>query len=228
MIWSRSNFVQSEIEKLQQSLAELEAQSQRMDTYINQLNADLQEQQVVIVLVWNDDDIVIAPSHFTRVYAERSNVSTKGICDRWRYSRDSKLPRSGLYLIGVRYDVHWSDWWNSFTVRWVSQVLSCEPLCGMQTLIAIKAPSGTTLAVPYPDESVPPNRRKYQIFLKSNDGPVDIYLVNSPHVRSYLVWWTNFYCSMITECVQDEEEQSVGEGAEERNDDEEDYTVRGC
>ena len=33
---------------------------------------------------------------------------------------------------------------------------------------------------------------------------------------------------MITECVQDEEEQSVGEGAEERNDDEEDYTVRGC
>ena len=52
----------------------------------------------------------------------------------------------------------------------------------LQTLIAIKAPSGTTLAVPYPDESVPHNRRKYQIFLKSNDGPVDIYLVNSPHV----------------------------------------------
>ncbi len=51
-----------------------------------------------------------------------------------------------------------------------------------QTLIAIKAPSGTTLAVPYPDESVALNRRKYQIFLKSNDGPVDIYLVNSPHV----------------------------------------------
>jgi hypothetical protein len=52
----------------------------------------------------------------------------------------------------------------------------------VQTLIAIKAPSGTTLAVPYPDESVPPERRKYQIFLKSNDGPVDIYLVNSPRV----------------------------------------------
>jgi hypothetical protein len=41
-----SSTVQSEIEGLQRSLAELEAQSQRMDTYINQLNADLQEQQV--------------------------------------------------------------------------------------------------------------------------------------------------------------------------------------
>jgi hypothetical protein len=61
----------------------------------------------------------------------------------------------------------------------------CKPNhSSLQTLIAIKAPSGTTLAVPYPDESVPPNRRKYQIFLKSKDGPVDIYLVNSPRVSS--------------------------------------------
>mmetsp|Transcript_35584 Transcript_35584/g.93425 ORF Transcript_35584/g.93425 Transcript_35584/m.93425 type:complete len:309 (+) Transcript_35584:123-1049(+) len=50
-----------------------------------------------------------------------------------------------------------------------------------QTVIAIKAPSGTTLALPYPDENISQSQRKYQIFLKSNDGPVEIYLVNSPH-----------------------------------------------
>jgi hypothetical protein len=65
----------------------------------------------------------------------------------------------------------------------------------LQTLIAIKAPSGTTLAVPYPDESVPPNRRKYQIFLKSKDGPVDIYLVNSPRVSSHSPTMFIFCCA---------------------------------
>jgi len=50
-----------------------------------------------------------------------------------------------------------------------------------QILIAIKAPSGTTLAVPYPDADASSARsRKYQIYLKSNKGPVDIYLVSSP------------------------------------------------
>lgn len=50
-----------------------------------------------------------------------------------------------------------------------------------KTLIAIKAPSGTTLAVPYAtdDDHTPPSRRKYQIFLKSENGPVDIYLVSN-------------------------------------------------
>lgn len=50
-----------------------------------------------------------------------------------------------------------------------------------KTLIAIKAPSGTTLAVPYAkdDDQTPPSRRKYQIFLKSENGPVDIYLVSN-------------------------------------------------
>jgi transcription factor E2F3 len=42
-----------------------------------------------------------------------------------------------------------------------------------QTLIAIKAPSGTTLAVPYPDNhprDMGPAGGKYQIFLQSHQG----------------------------------------------------------
>jgi len=47
-----------------------------------------------------------------------------------------------------------------------------------ETLIAIKAPSGTTLEVPDPDEGMQPPQRRYQIFLKSSGGPIDVYLVS--------------------------------------------------
>ncbi|ETI56648.1 hypothetical protein, variant 4 [Phytophthora nicotianae P1569] len=46
-----------------------------------------------------------------------------------------------------------------------------------QSVMAIKAPPGTTLEVPDPDEGMPAGKRRFQIFLKSTDGPVDVYLV---------------------------------------------------
>jgi hypothetical protein len=46
-------------------------------------------------------------------------------------------------------------------------------------LIAIKAPSGTRLEVPDPDEGMPPGQRRYQIFLKSSGEPIDVYLIQS-------------------------------------------------
>mmetsp|Transcript_32538 Transcript_32538/g.63700 ORF Transcript_32538/g.63700 Transcript_32538/m.63700 type:complete len:576 (-) Transcript_32538:220-1947(-) len=46
------------------------------------------------------------------------------------------------------------------------------------TLIAIKAPSGTTLEVPHPDEGMESGKRRYEIFLKSAQGPIDVYLVS--------------------------------------------------
>ncbi len=139
-----------------------------MDSYISQLNSDLQEQQVI----FNRRSYFCCSPLIFSMYIERSHVSPKGLCDRWRYSRYSRLPRPGA----------------SFCWKNTERRIFLFNFFGLQTLIAIKAPSGTTLAVPYPDESVPPNRRKYQIFLKSNDGPVDIYLVNSPRVRFRSIW----------------------------------------
>lgn len=46
------------------------------------------------------------------------------------------------------------------------------------TLIAIKAPPGTELEVPDPDEGMPYGERRYQIFLKSTSGPIDCLLVS--------------------------------------------------
>ncbi|XP_052175327.1 transcription factor E2FA-like isoform X3 [Diospyros lotus] len=47
-----------------------------------------------------------------------------------------------------------------------------------ETLIAIKAPHGTTLEVPDPDEAVDYAQRRYRIILRSSMGPIDVYLVS--------------------------------------------------
>ncbi|XP_057778352.1 transcription factor E2FA-like isoform X2 [Salvia miltiorrhiza] len=47
-----------------------------------------------------------------------------------------------------------------------------------ETLIAIKAPHGTTLEVPDPDEAVDYPQRRYRIILRSTMGAIDVYLVS--------------------------------------------------
>ncbi|XP_077230298.1 transcription factor E2FB-like [Tasmannia lanceolata] len=47
-----------------------------------------------------------------------------------------------------------------------------------ETLIAIKAPHGTTLEVPDPDEAAEYPQRRYRIVLRSTMGPIDVYLVS--------------------------------------------------
>ncbi|KAL0333542.1 UNVERIFIED_CONTAM: Transcription factor E2FA [Sesamum angustifolium] len=47
-----------------------------------------------------------------------------------------------------------------------------------ETLIAVKAPHGTTLEVPDPDEAVDYPQRRYRIMLRSTMGPIDLYLVS--------------------------------------------------
>ncbi|XP_019163335.1 PREDICTED: transcription factor E2FB-like isoform X2 [Ipomoea nil] len=46
------------------------------------------------------------------------------------------------------------------------------------TLLAIKAPHGTTLEVPDPDEAVDYPQRRYRVILRSTMGPIDVYLVS--------------------------------------------------
>lgn len=53
------------------------------------------------------------------------------------------------------------------------------PAFAPDTVIAIKAPSGTTLEVPDPDEGMEYPQRRYQIYLKSQSGPVEVFLVST-------------------------------------------------
>jgi len=53
------------------------------------------------------------------------------------------------------------------------------PAFAPDTVIAIKAPSGTTLEVPDPDEGMEFPQRRYQIYLKSQSGPVEVFVVST-------------------------------------------------
>jgi len=53
------------------------------------------------------------------------------------------------------------------------------PCFADDVLFAVKAPAGTTLEVP-PPEDLGNGQRHYKIVLRSTDGPVDVYLVQHP------------------------------------------------
>ncbi|KAL9235415.1 hypothetical protein vseg_010174 [Gypsophila vaccaria] len=56
--------------------------------------------------------------------------------------------------------------------------IKAVPCFQNETLIAVKAPHGTTLEVPDPDEAVDCSQRRYRIVLRSTMGPIDVYLVS--------------------------------------------------
>ncbi|CAL9770622.1 unnamed protein product [Musa acuminata subsp. burmannicoides] len=56
--------------------------------------------------------------------------------------------------------------------------ISHLPCFQNKTLIAIKAPHGTTLEVPDPDEAEEYPQRRYRIVLRSTMGAIDVYLVS--------------------------------------------------
>lgn len=61
-----------------------------------------------------------------------------------------------------------------------------EDICSCfngNTLLAVRAPSGTQLDVPIP-KAVQHSERKYQIHLKSTGGPIDVLLINRDPVSS--------------------------------------------
>lgn len=52
------------------------------------------------------------------------------------------------------------------------------PFFTQDTLLAIKAPYGSTLEVPDPDEGMPPGKRRYEIQLASkSNAPIDVFLI---------------------------------------------------
>mmetsp|Transcript_38293 Transcript_38293/g.95156 ORF Transcript_38293/g.95156 Transcript_38293/m.95156 type:complete len:336 (-) Transcript_38293:288-1295(-) len=52
------------------------------------------------------------------------------------------------------------------------------PCFAEETLVAVRAPHGTTLEVPDPDDGMEYPKKRYQIFLKSTSGPVEVFLVS--------------------------------------------------
>ncbi|XVE96321.1 hypothetical protein REPUB_Repub02eG0211400 [Reevesia pubescens] len=70
---------------------------------------------------------------------------------------------------------------NENNQRWLfvnEEDIKALPCFQNETLIAIKAPHGTTLEVPDPDEAVDISQGRYRVILRSTMGPIDVYLVS--------------------------------------------------
>ncbi|KAK8542120.1 hypothetical protein V6N13_137311 [Hibiscus sabdariffa] len=70
---------------------------------------------------------------------------------------------------------------NENNQRWLfvtEEDIKGLPFFQNETLIAIKAPHGTTLEVPDPDEAVGYPQRRYQMTLRSTMGSIDVYRVS--------------------------------------------------
>ncbi|MQL89381.1 hypothetical protein Taro_021955 [Colocasia esculenta] len=93
--------------------------------------------------------------------------------------------------------------WNCRWLYVMEEDIKGVPCFQNETLIAIKAPHGTTLEVPDPDEAVDYPQRRYRIVLRSTMGPVDVYLVSQ--FEEKLEEMNNMQVSMITQSITNPE-----------------------
>lgn len=71
---------------------------------------------------------------------------------------------------------------NSARLYVTDEDIAKLPCTANDTVFAVKAPQGTTLEVPDPDDGLETGQRRYRIVLKSNcDTPIDVWLVSGHH-----------------------------------------------
>lgn len=125
----------------------------------------------------------------------KNNIQWKGYCDagsmeqldvedlqRTLAELESRTAQVDDYIYNLNSTIQDEQRLGSFRHRAFVTVEDIRniPQFKDQTLIAIKAPSGSTLAVPYPDQAAQTlEELKYQIFLNSREGPVEIVVVSS-------------------------------------------------
>ncbi|KMZ64211.1 Transcription factor (E2F) [Zostera marina] len=108
-----------------------------------------------------DDSIAVLKADIESLHAEECRVD-----DRIRKSRDQ--------LNDLTADVNNQKW------LYVTQEEICNlPCFKNDTLLAIKAPHGTSVEVPNPDEDSDFPQRRYEIFARSSLGPIDCYIISN-------------------------------------------------
>lgn len=107
-----------------------------------------------------DDEVASLQAEVESLYVEERRVdeSIREMRERLRILSEDENNQKWLYV--------------------TEEDIKSLPCFQHDTLIAIKAPHGTTLEVPDPDEAVEYPQRRYQILLRSTMGPIDVYLVS--------------------------------------------------
>lgn len=107
-----------------------------------------------------DDEVTSLKAEVDNLYGEESRIDEKirEMREKLRILSEDENNQKWLYV--------------------TEEDIKSLPCFQNETLIAIKAPLGTTLEVPDPDEHVDYPHRRYQIHLQSTMGPIDVYLVS--------------------------------------------------
>ncbi|TYI10105.1 transcription factor E2FB isoform X3 [Gossypium hirsutum] len=150
----------------------LEVQKRRIYDITNVLEGiGLREKKLKNRIQWKGLDVSRPgeiDENVTTLQAEVENLSIEERC------LDEQIREMQERLRNLSEDENNQKW--LFVTEEDIKSLSCFQ---NETLIAIKAPHGTTLEVPDPDEqAVDYSQRRYRIVLRSSMGPIDVYLVS--------------------------------------------------
>ncbi|PKU31153.1 transcription factor hypothetical protein [Limosa lapponica baueri] len=148
--------LKADIEDLEQREQELEQQKMWVQQSIKNVTEDVQNSRYPLCELIA---LVSVMSALTRMWLSGNGISCAQE-ENTRCSLSLKLQPFSLTLETLAYVTH-EDICKCFTG---------------DTLLAIRAPSGTRLEVPIPEGLN--GQKKYQIHLKSTSGPIDVLLVN--------------------------------------------------
>lgn len=114
---------------------------------------------------------VISPEHNEEVRELQQDVMR---LDAEEKEIDQELARVQAQLKGMTDDENYQK--KAFvTYNDIRNIASLKD----RTIIAVRAPSGTTLTVPDPDDGMEYPNRRFQIFLHSPSTPIKVYLLSN-------------------------------------------------
>ncbi|KAH0882885.1 hypothetical protein HID58_058981 [Brassica napus] len=161
----------------------LEVQKRRIYDITNVLEGiDLIEKPLKNRILWKGVDALRpgdVDADVSDVQAEIENLSLEEQAldnqIRWLFVTEEDIKSLPGFQVCPSYFMSSANL-KTFLFTYISTLTLLPPQ--NQTLIAVKAPHGTTLEVPDPDEAVGHPQRRYRIILRSTMGPIDVYLVS--------------------------------------------------
>ena len=135
------------------------------------------------IINWRaDKSDLMSSSVRVNAWCEESMKDKIAMLNAEEYDLDKQIELEREKIVKLQQEQHISN--EGIDLAYVThEDLKSLPDLKQKSVLAIKAPSGSTLEVPDPDEGMPNGKRRYQIFLKAASGPIDVFLVSDDDDR---------------------------------------------